>query len=76
MWLVKCCVCLFEFDFHFWVHVCVTLLLKMLASLIVSCILLIFLPGFRSVPLRNEFSEELELASLLVHLEVRPSKVT
>lgn len=30
--------------------------------------------GFRSVPLRNEHSEPLELASLLVHLQFRNAK--
>jgi phosphatidylinositol phospholipase C, gamma-1 len=27
--------------------------------------------GYRSVPLRNKYSEELELASLLVHVAVK-----
>ena len=30
--------------------------------------------GYRSVPLRNEFSEQLELASLLIHVSVRTVK--
>lgn len=31
--------------------------------------------GYRSVPLRNSYSEELELASLLVHVEIVNAKV-
>lgn len=31
--------------------------------------------GFRSVPLKNEFSEPLELASLLIHVHFRNAKV-
>ena len=31
--------------------------------------------GFRSVPLKNEYSEELELASLLVHIDIINAKV-
>ncbi|XP_064466965.1 1-phosphatidylinositol 4,5-bisphosphate phosphodiesterase gamma-1-like isoform X2 [Ornithodoros turicata] len=30
--------------------------------------------GYRSVPLKNEYSEELELASLLIHLEIHATK--
>ena len=30
-------------------------------------------PGFRSVPLRNQHNEELELSSLLIHVEIRSS---
>lgn len=33
------------------------------------------LPGYRSVPLKNSYSEELELASLLVHIEIVNAKV-
>lgn len=33
------------------------------------------LSGYRSVPLKNSYSEELELASLLVHLEMVNAKV-
>uniref|UniRef100_A0A8C5C4Q1 1-phosphatidylinositol 4,5-bisphosphate phosphodiesterase gamma n=1 Tax=Gadus morhua TaxID=8049 RepID=A0A8C5C4Q1_GADMO len=32
--------------------------------------------GYRSVPLKNSYSEELELASLLVHIEIVNAKVT
>lgn len=32
-------------------------------------------PGYRSVPLKNSYSEELELASLLVHIEIYNAKV-
>lgn len=31
--------------------------------------------GYRSVPLKNSYSEELELASLLVHIEIVNAKV-
>ena len=31
--------------------------------------------GYRSVPLRNEYSEDLELASLLIHFDMTPAKV-
>ncbi len=37
-----------------------------------SCVL----AGYRSVPLKNSYSEELELASLLVHIEIVNAKVT
>lgn len=37
-----------------------------------SCLLL---PGYRSVPLKNSYNEELELASLLVHIEIVNAKV-
>lgn len=30
-----------------------------------------FIAGYRSVPLKNAFSEDLELSSLLVHLDKR-----
>lgn len=30
--------------------------------------------GFRSVPLRNKYSEELELAALLVHISIKQIK--
>lgn len=30
--------------------------------------------GYRSVPLRNKFSEELELAALLVHISIKQIK--
>ncbi|XP_076340209.1 small wing phospholipase C gamma 1 isoform X2 [Tachypleus tridentatus] len=30
--------------------------------------------GFRSVPLKNDFSEDLELASLLIHLDIRNAR--
>ena len=30
--------------------------------------------GYRSVPLRNKFSEELELAALLVHVSIKQIK--
>lgn len=33
------------------------------------------LSGYRSVPLKNSYSEELELASLLVHIEIVNAKV-
>lgn len=33
------------------------------------------LPGYRSIPLKNSYSEELELASLLVHVEIVNAKV-
>lgn len=36
-----------------------------------SCVL----SGYRSVPLKNSYSEELELASLLVHIEIVNAKV-
>lgn len=32
--------------------------------------------GYRSVPLKNGYSEDLELATLLVHLSIRNSKVS
>lgn len=38
---------------------------------LMSCVL----SGFRSVPLKNSYSEELELASLLVHVEIVNAKV-
>lgn len=31
--------------------------------------------GFRAVPLKNNYSENLELASLLVKIDIFPSKV-
>jgi len=31
-------------------------------------------PGYRSVQLKNQFSEEMELSSLLIHLEIRGAK--
>lgn len=31
-------------------------------------------PGFRSVPLKNEYSEDIELAALLVHIDIRSLK--
>lgn len=31
-------------------------------------------PGYRSVHLKNQFSEEMELSSLLIHLEIRGAK--
>lgn len=34
------------------------------------------LPGYRAVPLKNNYSEDLELASLLIKIEVFPAKVT
>lgn len=34
------------------------------------------LSGYRSVPLKNSYSEELELASLLVHIEIVNAKVS
>lgn len=33
------------------------------------------LSGYRSIPLKNSYSEELELASLLVHIEIVNAKV-
>jgi phosphatidylinositol phospholipase C, gamma-1 len=30
--------------------------------------------GYRSVPLRNKYSEELELAALLVHISIKQIK--
>lgn len=30
--------------------------------------------GFRSVPLRNKYSEELELAALLIHISIEQVK--
>lgn len=33
------------------------------------------LPGYRAVPLKNNYSEDLELASLLVKIDVFPAKV-
>ena len=40
-----------------------------------ACVLVIFwlfsFVGYRSVPLKNGYSEELELASLLVHVDTR-----
>lgn len=38
---------------------------------VMSCVL----SGYRSVPLKNSYSEELELASLLVHIEIVNAKV-
>lgn len=32
--------------------------------------------GYRAVPLKNNYSEDLELASLLIKIEVFPAKVT
>lgn len=40
-------------------------------NLVVSCVL----SGYRSIPLKNSYSEELELASLLVHIEIVNAKV-
>lgn len=34
-----------------------------------------FLPGYRAVPLKNNYSEDLELASLLVKVDIFPAKV-
>lgn len=34
------------------------------------------LPGYRAVPLKNNYSEDLELASLLVKVDLFPAKVT
>lgn len=36
----------------------------------------VFLLGYRAVPLKNNYSEDLELASLLIKIEVFPAKVT
>lgn len=38
--------------------------------------LVFFWPGYRSVPLKNSYSEDLELASLLVHVEIVNAKVS
>lgn len=35
-----------------------------------------FLLGYRAVPLKNNYSEDLELASLLIKIEIYPAKVT
>lgn len=35
----------------------------------------LFVPGYRAVPLKNNYSESLELASLLVKIEIFPGKV-
>ena len=35
----------------------------------------LYLSGYRSVPLKNSYSEELELAALLVHIEIVNAKV-
>lgn len=32
--------------------------------------------GYRSVKLKNEYSEEFELAALLVHLKIKSAKVS
>lgn len=45
---------------------------KARADLAMSCVL----SGYRSVPLKNSYSEELELASLLVHIEIVNAKVS
>ncbi len=42
------------------------------ADLVMSCVF----SGYRSVPLKNSYSEELELASLLVHIEIVNAKVS
>ena len=34
-----------------------------------------FLAGYRSVPLKNAYSEELELSALLIHLVITSAKV-
>ena len=34
------------------------------------------LAGYRSVPLKNSYSEDLELASLLMHIEIANAKVS
>lgn len=34
-----------------------------------------FLLGYRAVPLKNNYSEDLELASLLVKIDIFPGKV-
>jgi hypothetical protein len=38
--------------------------------------ILFLLTGYRSVPLKNGFSEELEMAALLVQIEKRNPKVS
>uniref|UniRef100_A0A4W3HB65 Uncharacterized protein n=1 Tax=Callorhinchus milii TaxID=7868 RepID=A0A4W3HB65_CALMI len=43
-------------------------LLLLLSDEVLSCL------GYRSVPLKNSYSEELELASLLVHIEIVNAK--
>lgn len=35
----------------------------------------LFVSGYRAVPLKNNYSENLELASLLVKIEIFPGKV-
>lgn len=39
------------------------------------CCFIHVLSGYRSIPLKNSYSEELELASLLVHIEIVNAKV-
>ncbi len=31
--------------------------------------------GYRSIPLKNDYSEELELAAILVHINIRNARV-
>lgn len=33
-------------------------------------------PGYRSVPLKNSYNEDLELASLLVHMDIISGRVS
>lgn len=44
-------------------------------ALFFALILSVVFSGYRSVPLKNSYSEELELASLLVHIEIVNAKV-
>lgn len=39
--------------------------------LLCICFIFVFLSGFRSVPLKNGYSEDIELASLLIHCEMQ-----
>lgn len=39
--------------------------------LVLLCVCFLFSTGFRSVPLKNGYSEDIELASLLIHCEMQ-----
>lgn len=48
---------------------------SIMRTLSIQCWLSSVLSGYRSVPLKNSYSEELELAALLVHIEIVNAKV-
>lgn len=45
--------------------------MALILVLLCICFVSVFLSGFRSVPLKNGYSEDIELASLLIHCEMQ-----